>query len=354
MSNAKKRITWVLALIFALGLALMGNDWIGTAAAAPPAGDTKEPAVKLPAPIGLDITYIPGSKDSKHKFDLYSPTSPKPQGGYPLIIYVHGGGFVRGDKFGNEDSLATILSGLDKGYMVAAVNYRLGGTDKAPAQIVDVKAAIRHLKANAAQYGFNPDRIALFGVSAGASIAAAAAVTGDGHLFDTELNQLGADKASDKVTAAITLYGIYNFNTAEGQYRWLVNADDTSLDSKYLPAYADYKRFFAGKKLKLFNAPEAGEYVVLGGAFETKQDVITKICAELQVEANEPPFFIRHGTRDMAIPFLQSVEFAKMLKAKGNKVDFTLVEGAEHGLPGQNFYKIFKAQEMFDWLQANL
>jgi hypothetical protein len=59
-----------------------------------------------------------------------------------------------------------------------------------------------------------------------------------------------ANRKRDK--AAATLYGIYNFNTAEGQYRWLVTADDISLDSEYLPAYTDYRKFFVGKKLKLF------------------------------------------------------------------------------------------------------
>jgi dipeptidyl aminopeptidase/acylaminoacyl peptidase len=56
----------------------------------------------------------------------------------------------------------------------------------------------------------------------------------------------------------------------------------------------------------------------------------------------------------MAIPFLQSVEFAKALQAKGNKVDFASVEGAEHGLPGQNFWRVFRAKKLFDWLKANL
>ena len=355
MRSAPKRIARILVVMLTLCLAPPATSpWIGTAAAATPAGDTKGPAVTLPAPSGRDITYIPGSADPKHKLDFYTPASPKPKEGYPLIVYVHGGGFMRGDKFGNEDSLKYILTGLDRGYAIAAVNYRLAGTDKAPAQVVDVKASIRHLKANAAKYGVNPKRVALYGVSAGASIAAAAAVTGGSRLFDTELVHLGADQANDEVKVSLTLYGIYNFYTAEGQYRWLVTAGDTSLDDRYLPAYTEYRKFFTGKKMKLFNAPNAGEYEVIGAPFETRPEVVEKICAELQVAAHEPPFFIRHGTQDMAIPFLQSVEFAKALKAKGNKVDFALVEGAEHGLPGQNFWNVFKASELFDWLKENL
>lgn len=353
MKKSRKRFAGIPMVVLTLCLTLMADVWLVTAAT-PPAGPGKGPVMTLSAPSIRDAVYVAGSKDPLHKFDLYIPASPKPKEGYPLIVYVHGGGFVRGDKFGNEDSLANILTGLDRGYMIAAVNYRLAGTAKAPAQVVDVKAAIRHLKANAARYGIDTERMALFGVSAGASIAAAAAVTGGSPLFDAELSQLGADQASDTVKAAATLYGIYNFNTADRQYRWLVTVGDTSLDNKYPPAYAEYRKFFAGKPMKPFNAPNAGEYEVVGGPFKTHQAVVTKICAELQVAAQEPPFFIRHGTQDMAIPFLQAVEFSQALKAKGNQVDFALVEGAEHGLPGQNFWKVFKAQELFDWLKANL
>ena len=296
-----------------------------------------------------NVTYIPSSTNPLHKLDLYTPDISKSAVGYPLLVYVHGGGFRGGDKAAAGNSLRAALSGLDKGYMVAAVNYRLAGTDKAPAQVVDVKAAIRYLRTNAMKYGYSPDRIALYGVSAGASIAATVAVSGDSSLFDAEVNTLGAVEASDNIAAALLFYGLYNFNTVEAQKKWLASPADTSLDSKFLLEYGRYRPFFSGKKVD-----DGGGSFLVGGALETKQDVVSRISAQLVAGENEPPIFMRHGTMDDILPFLQSVEFAMTLKAKGNKVDFKLVEGAEHGLPGNNFFEVFKVEDMYDWLSANL
>jgi acetyl esterase/lipase len=290
-----------------------------------------------------------------HKLDIYTPLAPKPAGGYPLIVYVHGGGFARGDKYSpTGDDFKTAMKGLDKGYMVASVNYRLSGTDRAPAQIVDVKAAVRFLKATAAAYGFNPDRIALMGVSAGASIASATATSSDTDAFDAELAAIGAVKGAENVKAVISLFGLYNFTRLQAQSDWLVNAGNTSLDGKYLPLYGEARKVFLGKKAANFNSPDSFERKVLGGPLEEANPMTARINAETYIGANEPPFFIRHGGADENIPFLQSVDFADALKARGNRVDFAIVPGAQHGTPGSNFFKIFDAEEMYNWLKQQM
>jgi acetyl esterase/lipase len=275
------------------------------------AANAPSPAVSMAAlkASHRDVPFVPGSTNPLHKLDIYTPTNGKPASGYPLLVYVHGGGFARGDKDGvGGDSLLAALKGLDNGYMVASVNYRLSGTDKAPAQIVDVKAAVRFLKAS------------------------------------------GAVKGNDRVAAVISFYGTYDFNTLTAQYNWLVNAADTSLDSKYLPTYASARKFFLGKKATTYDTPQDSQYQVLGGPVATKQQLITKVNAGTYI-SQEPPFLIRHGSADENIPFMQSVDFAAALRSKGNIVDFALVEGAEHGLDGKNFYKLYNDQEIFDWLK---
>jgi acetyl esterase/lipase len=317
------------------------------------AANAPSPAVSMAAlkASHRDVPFVPGSTNPLHKLDIYTPTNGKPASGYPLLVYVHGGGFARGDKDGvGGDSLLAALKGLDNGYMVASVNYRLSGTDKAPAQIVDVKAAVRFLKASAARYGFNPEKIVLMGVSAGASLAATAATSADTTAFDAELEAIGAVKGNDRVAAVISFYGTYDFNTLTAQYNWLVNAADTSLDSKYLPTYASARKFFLGKKATTYDTPQDSQYQVLGGPVATKQQLITKVNAGTYI-SQEPPFLIRHGSADENIPFMQSVDFAAALRSKGNIVDFALVEGAEHGLDGKNFYKLYNDQEIFDWLK---
>jgi acetyl esterase/lipase len=318
-------------------------------AAETPPGPPPGPPISV-TPSHGNVVYVPGSTQPMHKLDIYTPTTPKPAGGYPLLVYVHGGGFARGDKSSPGDDFRTVLKALDKGYMVSSVNYRLSGTDKAPAQVVDVKAAVRFLRANAATYGFNADKIALVGVSAGASIAGVVTTSSDSTAFDTDLDAIGAVKGPANVRAAICLFGLYNFTTLQAQSDWLVNEENTSLNSKYLPQYAETRKFFLGKKAGPFNTPQGMEYQMLGGPLEASNPMTAKVSALTYIGAAEPPFFIRHGAADEIIPFLQSVDLAETLKAKGDKVDFALVPGAQHGIPGMNFFKVFDAEEMFTWL----
>jgi acetyl esterase/lipase len=306
-------------------------------------------------PSHANVAYVPGSRQAMHRLDIYTPTVPEPAGGYPLIVYVHGGAFARGDKYNpvGED-FGTAMKAVDKGYMVASVNYRLSGTDKAPAQIVDVAAAVRFLKSNAAEYGFGPEKIALMGVSAGASIASVVATSSGSNVFDAELDSIGAVKGPANVKAVISLFGLYDFTRLQGQSEWLVDASNTSFDGTYLPVYAEARKFFLGKKPGNFNAHDSDEYRVVGGPLETSNPMTARINAETYIGTNEPPFFIRHGDADERIPFLQSVDFAAALKAKGNKVDFALVPGAGHGIPGMNFFRIFDAEEMYSWLTRHM
>ncbi len=327
----------------------------GAQAADSPAGPAAGGLPPAFTPFHPNVVYVSGSREPMHKLDIYTPATPKPEGGYPLLIYVHGGGFARGDKYSPVgDDFKTAIKVLDKGYAVASVNYRLSGTDKAPAQVVDVKAAVRFLKANVAAYGFNPDKVALMGVSAGASIAAAAATSADSKAFDAELDAINAVKGPANVNAVICLFGLYDFTKLQAQSEWLVGGSNAAFDAKYLPAYAEARKFFLDKKPAAFNSPEAMEYKMLGGPLEESNPMTAKVSALTYIGSKEPPFFIRHGSADENIPFLQSVDLAEALKAKGNMVDFALVTGAQHGIPGMNFFKIFDAEEMCHWLKQQM
>jgi acetyl esterase/lipase len=338
-----------------LAAVLLFSVFFAVLAADAPAGQGVKVMPTGFTPAYANVVYIPGSTNSLHKLDIYTSSVPRPEGGYPLLIFIHGGGFARGDKYGpTNDDFRTAMKGLDKGFMVASVNYRLSGTDKAPAQIVDVKAAIRFLRANGATYGFNPDRIVLMGVSAGSSIAAAAATSSDSSAFDPELAALSAVKSTEKIKAVISLFGLYDFTRLQAQSEWLTDVSNTSFDKVYLPAYTEARKFFLGKKAARFNSPDSMEYKVLGGPLEKSNPMTAKINAITYIGPKEPPFFIRHGGADEAIPFLQSVDLAEALKAQGNRVDFAIVPGAQHGLPMANFFNIFDAEEMYKWLAQQI
>ena len=110
-----------------------------------------------------------------------------------------------------------MLQGLNHGYAVVTVDYRLSGEAKFPAAINEAKAAIRFIKVNAAQYNLNPNKIALWGTSAGGNLAALAGTTGGtNNCYDISL---GNTNVSDNVTAVVDWYGPINFCVMDKQFK---------------------------------------------------------------------------------------------------------------------------------------
>ncbi len=157
----------------------------------------------LPAPtpgrrIERDVTYCT-TDGIVLKMDLYLPSrsTTKPA---PVAVNIHGGSWSFGDKTKSENQ-PEIDELVARGYMVAAVNYRLAPAYKFPAQIEDVKCAIRFLRAHAADYALDPKHIGAFGCSAGGHLAAMLGVTdaSDGFERGAYLDQ------SSRVHAVVTV-----------------------------------------------------------------------------------------------------------------------------------------------------
>ncbi len=120
-----------------------------------------------------DLAYVEAGHE-RQKLDLYLP----PTGSrWPLVVSIHGGAFRMGSKDGEAAATAGAL--VARGFAVAAINYRLSQHAIFPAQIEDCKAAVRWLRANASRYGYDPDRVASFGGSAGGHLAAMLGTAGD-------------------------------------------------------------------------------------------------------------------------------------------------------------------------------
>ena len=139
------------------------------------------------------------------KLDLYLPQGDGP---FPLIVNVHGGGFMMGDK-SDPPSQPAIAQFLANGYAVASIGYRLSAEAKAPAQIQDVKAAVRWLRANAAKYNLNPDKFAGFGGSAGGSLVALLGTSCG--VAELEGADLGNSDQSSCVQAVVDWFGPTDF-----------------------------------------------------------------------------------------------------------------------------------------------
>jgi acetyl esterase/lipase len=156
----------------------------------------------------LDLPY--GAASPAQQLDIYLPESGA--GPFPVILHIHGGGFAIGDK--REMHVMTYLRGLERGYAVISINYRLSGEAVFPAGLQDVKAAIRWLRVHADEYHLDPSRVAACGGSSGGNYAAIVGVTEGAALFDAP----GTDPAVPAgVSAVVDWFGPTDFLSMDDQ-----------------------------------------------------------------------------------------------------------------------------------------
>jgi acetyl esterase/lipase len=251
----------------------------------------------------LDIAYADTSQ--AHRLDLYLPEGG--DGPFPLIVHIHGGGFAIGDK--RDIHLLPLLQGLDRGYAVASVNYRLSGEAIFPAALQDVKAAIRWLRANSEQYHLDGERIVAWGGSSGGNLSAMACLTAD--VPELEDLRLGNAEVPCNVQAAVDWFGPTDFLKMDEQLveSGLGRADHSEADSpesRYLGA-------------KITEIPEKVR----------RANPMTYIHPEM------PPIVIQHGRLDAMVPVQQSIIFAQKLEqiVSPDRFEFDILEGAGHGDP---------------------
>lgn len=268
----------------------------------------------------LDIPYANAS--ATQKLDIYLPN--EGNGPFPVIIAIHGGAFKMGNKTGGD--LAAMFEGLNRGYAVVAVDYRLSGEAIFPAAVNDIKAAIRFIRQNASKYNLNGEKIALWGDSAGGNLASIAGTTGGTNdLYDASL---GYENVSDKVTAVVDWFGPINFLQMDEQFE----------------ASGIQPRF--GKT----SSESSPESAYIGKLITEASETVAKANPETYITKDDPAFLIEHGTQDQNVPTQQSINFAKKLQSVlGNdKVELVLLEGANHG--GSQFEESNNLDKVFKFL----
>ena len=243
-----------------------------------------------------DVTYVYNGHE-RQKLDLYIPVkTPQP---WPLIIWVHGGGWQSGSK----DGCPPLRQGFtSRGYAVASLDYRLSGDAIFPAQIEDCKAAVRWLRVHAKEYGLNPERFGVWGSSAGGHLVALLGTSGDEKPFD-----VGAHlDVSSRVQAVCDYYG---------------PTDLTQMDAHAL----------SGARLR-HDDPKSPEACLIGGPVQANKDKAARVSPITYVKANPlPPFLIVHGDTDPVVPVHQSELLFEALKKAGGSVHLHLIKGAGHG-----------------------
>ncbi|ADB40010.1 alpha/beta hydrolase [Spirosoma linguale] len=263
----------------------------------------------------LDIAYA--QKSPAQKLDIYLPN--EGTGPFPIIVSIHGGAFKMGDK--GDFQVNAALSGLKRGYAVVSINYRLSGEAIYPAQIQDVKAAIRWIRANAKTYKLNPDKIATWGGSAGGNLSALAGTTGDVTDFDDA--SLGNASQSSRVQAVVDWFGPIQFDQMDPQFK------------------------ASGKGKADHDEANSPESQLIGKPITQAPELVKRASPAAYISKADPPFFIEHGTNDPLVPTQQSINFTAALTAVlgKDKVTYTPIEGAGHGGPQfetpENLEKVF-------------
>ena len=242
-----------------------------------------------------DVPYVLDG-NNRHNLDIYLPDTTKFKKPYPLVIWIHGGGWQKGTKdlFGKQAFL------LNHGFAMASVNYRLTRESEFPEQVYDCKAAIRYLRKNADQYGLDANSFGLWGSSAGGHLASLIGTTNNSKELE---GNLGVTNVSSEVQAVCDWFGPSDLN--------LMNTSSTDKSKGEKQNIRPIVKF-------------------LGGPFIEKQEAARKASAINYISKDDPPFLIMHGEKDPLVPIEQSELLYKALQKQNVDSEYIVVKDGKH------------------------
>lgn len=241
--------------------------------------------------VDRDLRY--SDAGGRGLLDIYRPAD-REHTLAPVLVQVHGGGWVLGSK--NEQGIPLMNQLAAHGWVCVAANYRLAPRDPWPAQIIDVKRTLAWVKEHIADYGGDPSYVVITGGSAGGHLAALAALTPDDPAF-----QPGFEDADTSVRAAVPHYGVYDIAASSGLRSALWIRDN----------------FFGPKVMK--------------HTWEETPEVFEQASPLLRITPDAPDFFVIHGAGDSLVSVEQARVFVERLRAVSrNTVVYAELPGAQH------------------------
>jgi acetyl esterase/lipase len=302
-----KRLSLCVIVVLALALP----------AAAQPSGDLQS-AVALFQRVrtAANVTYV-HANGWDGKLDVYAQRTPQNGPATPVVIFIHGGGWVQGTK--EASILQGVLPYVAMGYSVVNVEYRLANVSLAPAAIEDCRCALRWVVAHAKEYNVDVDRIVVAGASAGGHLALTTGMIPASAGFDRSCLVPG----DPKVAAIVDFFGI-----------------------------TDIADLLDGPNKKPF--PESWPYTVQWLGNQPNRADIAKVSSPLTyVRPGVPPTISIHGDADPLVPYNHSVRLQDALQKAGVVHELVTVPGGGHGnfVPDQ-WQRSFAAIEKF--LATNL
>lgn len=238
-----------------------------------------------------ELSY--GDAGERNLLDLYRPRRDSGAKLLPVLLWIHGGAWIVGNK--TQQGLPLLYRMASRGWITVSINYRLGPANRFPDPLVDVKRAIAWLRECGAQYGADPRFIIACGGSAGGHLAALAALTPNRAQY-----QPGFEAADTALAAAIPLYGRFDFVDR----------------SKALPDNV-LMRFLANN--------------VMPCRYEENRGIWDEASPVAIVGPQAPPMFVAHGSHDCLIPMAEAEAFVAALRRVSNEpVVFARLFGAQH------------------------
>jgi acetyl esterase/lipase len=257
---------------------------------------TSKPAVTDSAgPAIKEVLDIPFAEASGKilRLDLFLPEG---IANPPLVVFIHGGGWVGGSR-----RKCPVKWLVQEGYALASIDYRFSNQAIFPAQIHDCKGAIRWLRAHGGEYGYNSERIAAMGSSAGGHLAVLLGASGGVEELEGRVG--GHLDCSSRVQAVVDYFGPTDF----------------VLRAKTQPQFTD--------------DPQGTNYRLLGGPVGRNLKLAELAGGINHVSMDDPPLLIIHGLMDERVEVQQSICLYQKYRKTGLPVEIKFVEGAGHGGP---------------------
>jgi len=256
----------------------------------------------------LDLDYV-GDKHIGHRLDIHLPKAELDQ--YPVVISIYGSAWFSNHSKANTYKIGIGQALLKAGYAVVSINHRASSDAQFPAQIQDVKAAIRFIRANALSFSLDTDFIGITGWSSGGHLSAFAGASNrvttyalNGNTIDIE-GSLGPHTSfSSQVDAVVDWFGPTDFLIMDDCGSTMKHDDDKSPESS-----------------------------LVGGAIQSHKEKCRLADPATYIGKDTPPFLIIHGDQDALVPYCQSTHLFKKFKESDLTCELITVEGGEHG-PG--------------------
>ncbi len=248
-----------------------------------------------------DINYAGDSLEG-HKLDIYLPPG---EGPHKVVVLIYGSAwFANNMKQMAFQSMGKPL--LDGGFAVVSINHRSSGDAKFPAQINDVKAAVRFIRAHADEYRLDTSFVGITGFSSGGHLSSLAGTTNGVGLYKAGATEMDIEGSvgdctsfSSRVDAVVDWFGPIDMTRME-------NCSTTK-------------------------GPDSPEAALIGGAPAEHPDILALLNPMTYIDGKDPKFLVIHGDADPVVPYCQSVFFKEALDAKGRLEEFVTVPQGQHG-----------------------